>query len=353
MKTKTTLLCLFAGLVFTACEKQVEDPEVTADFTFTPATAIAPAALSFTSQCQGATSYSWDFDDGQTASEPNPMHEFAEAGTYQVTLTAKNTSKFAEVTKAVRIGEPLPVATFTVSADNVEVPAEIAFTNTSVNGVSYSWNFGDGSSSAEKSPVHIFTDAGTYTVTLLVGNSSGTSSAQRTLTILEPTVSKDANIFPGVSIGAYKVNETWGSIAGKITEQNYLHTMLYFSPYYYHLCTFKNTGLSFFFQTSTSTLVSTATVIFIGAFSPFDALTDKGILLGSATSEVVDAYGQPTSDKYSNLYYDALGIYFAYDENMLVEEIDVYAGVTQKSTTSVQKVLKELKGKDGVRERVE
>ena len=48
------------------------------------------------------------------------------------------------------------------------VPAQVTFTNKSMNGVSYLWNFGDGTTSTETNPVHTYANAGNYTVTLSV-----------------------------------------------------------------------------------------------------------------------------------------------------------------------------------------
>ncbi len=59
------------------------------------------------------------------------------------------------------------VASFT--ADDVEYcnyPFSMAFINTSVNGLSYLWDFGDGNTSTELNPVHEYTEPGNYTVTL-------------------------------------------------------------------------------------------------------------------------------------------------------------------------------------------
>lgn len=52
------------------------------------------------------------------------------------------------------------------------------FTNTSVGGgtTTYAWDFGDGSTSTEESPLHVYSAAGTYTVTLTVTNDCGTDT---------------------------------------------------------------------------------------------------------------------------------------------------------------------------------
>lgn len=68
-----------------------------------------------------------------------------------------------------------PVASFqyNVSADNF---LEVTFTNYSQNASAYSWDFGDGNTSTEKDPVHLYADAGTYTVKLTASNAAGTSA---------------------------------------------------------------------------------------------------------------------------------------------------------------------------------
>ncbi|OAQ42016.1 hypothetical protein A5893_02550 [Pedobacter psychrophilus] len=59
-----------------------------------------------------------------------------------------------------------PVSNFTFAA-NTTNPKIINFTNTSINGVSSTWNFGDGSAvSTEKSPIKTYSNSGTYNVTL-------------------------------------------------------------------------------------------------------------------------------------------------------------------------------------------
>ncbi|MEI6765822.1 MAG: C25 family cysteine peptidase [Bacteroidota bacterium] len=77
----------------------------------------------------------------------------------------------------VYVSGAAPVAGFTVS-----MPAQTAvFTNTTTNGVTYSWNFGDGGTSNAENPVHTYTADGTYYVTLAVNNGCGSDIFTDTL----------------------------------------------------------------------------------------------------------------------------------------------------------------------------
>ncbi|MEZ4793326.1 MAG: PKD domain-containing protein [Gelidibacter sp.] len=94
---------------------------------------------------------------------------------------------------------PVPPAStvpqFTYSIDNDEfAPATVTFTNTSivpttVGMASYSWNFGDGESSTEVNPSHLYEEPGAYTVNLVVTTSGSLEIRQSTQTI----VIKDPN----------------------------------------------------------------------------------------------------------------------------------------------------------------
>lgn len=64
---------------------------------------------------------------------------------------------------------------------------EYMFDNSSTGAVSYEWDFGDGNTSTEESPTHVYTDASIYTVTLKATNESGLSSTlEQTIEILAP-----------------------------------------------------------------------------------------------------------------------------------------------------------------------
>ena len=66
-------------------------PLVTANFSGTPTTGVAPLTVNFSDLSTGSpTSWSWTFGDGGTSTAQNPSHAYAVAGTYNVSLTATN-----------------------------------------------------------------------------------------------------------------------------------------------------------------------------------------------------------------------------------------------------------------------
>jgi PKD repeat protein len=96
-----------------------------AAFSGTPLSGTAPLSVSFTDQSTNSpTSWSWDFGDGGTATTQNPTHSYSTAGTYDVSLTATNSSGGDTVVKTgyVTVGDqPPPVSggyPSTVIADN-------------------------------------------------------------------------------------------------------------------------------------------------------------------------------------------------------------------------------------------
>jgi PKD repeat protein len=75
------------------------------------------------------------------------------------------------------------VASFTASASSGCSPLNVQFTNNSVNAASYSWDFGNASSSTLQNPSVIYTMPGSYNVTLTATGSSGSASYSQVITV--------------------------------------------------------------------------------------------------------------------------------------------------------------------------
>ncbi len=131
------------------------------------------------------TSWSWDFGDGATSVVPRPEHAFAAPGDYSVCLTVRNDA--GEDTSCEQLTVLLaPEAAFRV--ENLG-QRRFRFLDESTNDpTAWTWDFGDGNSSAEQSPEHTFTASGEYEVCLTAANEVGSSRYCRTIELGEPPV---------------------------------------------------------------------------------------------------------------------------------------------------------------------
>jgi PKD repeat protein len=157
-------------------------PPPAADFTAIPLHGAAPLAVHFTDLSTGAaTAWAWHFGDGGSSATQNPVHAYAAAGTYTVTLTASNDGGVSTCTKSdlVTVLPAPPVASFTTSAPTAGcAPLTVSFTDTSSGAVaSWLWDFGDGATSTLQNPTHVYAGVGAYTVSLTVTNAGGSSTA--------------------------------------------------------------------------------------------------------------------------------------------------------------------------------
>ena len=72
-----------------------------------------------------------------------------------------------------------PAASFTAAPSEGRAPLTVQFTDTSENSPeSWAWDFGDGVSSTEQSPIHTYRSTGTYDVALVASNDDGSSTAE-------------------------------------------------------------------------------------------------------------------------------------------------------------------------------
>lgn len=154
-----------------------------ANFTADVNTGCAPLEVQFSdASLSQPTSWSWLFEGGTpaTSTEQNPIVSYTEAGSYKVTLFVSNAigNDVIEQTSLIEVQEE-PYSIFASFIQN----GEVSFNNFSNENATYSWDFGDGASSNEQFPIHIYTENGTYPVTLVVENMCGVASSTREVTI--------------------------------------------------------------------------------------------------------------------------------------------------------------------------
>jgi len=109
----------------------------------------------------------WDFGDATTSTEKKPVHIYAATGTYTVTLIVNNILGTDTSTTTVTIDELPPAASFDSDTIAYLPNATVQFTNTTINGDFYYWDFGDNTQSNDVHPVHTYLSADTFTVELI------------------------------------------------------------------------------------------------------------------------------------------------------------------------------------------
>ena len=133
-----------------------------------------------------ATSFYWNFGDGTSSTLALPTHQYADTGSYQVTLTAINGTDSNKLTQPIYIDVvSSPNANYTYHSSNDTLWA--AATYTGIPAAIYNWTFGDGGHTTGKNAMHIYADTvKTYYVKLEVNNACGAVFKTDTIKITVP-----------------------------------------------------------------------------------------------------------------------------------------------------------------------
>ncbi len=178
--TVTLVATSVEGCTDTITHTVIVHPLPVANFLQISAAGCGPLVVQFTDSSYIATgnviSWFWDFGDGSSSTDQNPSHTYQTSGTYSVTLTVtsdfgcQNSTTFPNIVTVF----PGPTAEFQPDpATQSILHPEFNFINQSTGALMYHWTFGDGASSIQFEPNHVYADTGNYMVTLWVVNSYG------------------------------------------------------------------------------------------------------------------------------------------------------------------------------------
>ncbi len=117
----------------------------------------------------GGSSWYWSFGDSTFSNDKNPVHTYATNGVYHVCLTITHTNPACQDTecKDVQAGPPPPppcASWFTHMPDWLHISFEGHMPYNQP--ATYTWNFGDGTTSTGKNIAHLYAAPGWYAVTL-------------------------------------------------------------------------------------------------------------------------------------------------------------------------------------------
>lgn len=137
-----------------------------------------PLQTQFTNTSMGGEFYHWNFGDGTNSTLQNPTHSFTFFGTYNISLQVKALNGCTDTKVVDSLIKLIPIKIDSLNIKPIEgcVPLSVSM-NASISAkdsiVNYTWQFGDSTTSFEKSPTHLFTKVGTYSIKLVIENING------------------------------------------------------------------------------------------------------------------------------------------------------------------------------------
>ncbi len=149
--------------------------------------------VTFDNFSTGGTEFYWDFGDGSTSTLEDPVHTYADTGTYYVTLIVNPGFICADTAVAIVKLYNTLTGDFSFVAGCSGTPVVFTDNSTSTEAgeiINWDWNFGDGATSGLENPEHEYADGGTYTVILTVTTDKGCQS----------TIMYDVDVTPGPDV---------------------------------------------------------------------------------------------------------------------------------------------------------
>ena len=150
----------------------------------------SPMSATFTNLSSNATSYFWNFGDGNTSNLSNPINIYTDSGSYNVTLIATNAAGCSDtitVNSYVNVNDG-PTANISVQTSTSVDNQSTTIYNNSQGGDNCVLYFGDGDSLVGcnwLSVIHSYSSEGVYTITQVVTNSSGCSDVYQVIVTVE------------------------------------------------------------------------------------------------------------------------------------------------------------------------
>jgi PKD repeat protein len=197
---------------------------VSADFTGSPTSGVAPLAVSFTNLSIGDyDACFWTFGDGDTSAAcDDPGHTYTAAGVYTVTLTVSGLGGTDALTRANYITAYTPLTVdFVGSPRSGGAPLTVQFTSTVTGTVTdHLWRFGDGDVAYTPHPTHTYGNAGLFGVTLMITGPTGTANRSKPgyITVSAPPNAPTATISADVTSGTPPLTVTFTAVTSGTIE---------------------------------------------------------------------------------------------------------------------------------------
>lgn len=152
-------------------------PNPVASFVPSDTDGCLPFTVCFTNTSQGAAYYEWDFGDGEGSVDQNPCHTYFDPGNFSVTLKSTDANGcFTDIAVFNVQAYAPPTSAFSpAQLQYCDIDEPIVLTNQSQEAAAYEWDFGDGNTGTQTSPIIFYADTGRYDIQLIALNAFGCS----------------------------------------------------------------------------------------------------------------------------------------------------------------------------------
>ena len=136
------------------------------------------STFNFTNTSTGNGNYVWNFGDGNTSTQTNPVHTYMTSGTFTVALLSSNNCGSSTILETVTV-VVAPTASFTASTTSGCSPLSVQFNDASLGQpTQWTWQFEGGTpaTSTDQNPMVTYNVPGSYEVTLVASNQAGQNS---------------------------------------------------------------------------------------------------------------------------------------------------------------------------------
>lgn len=214
---------------------------IVAHFAYNPQPLVTPVSASI---CRGESvqlnatngiTYNWSPSTGLSCNNcPNPIATPNNSTTYTLTSIAGPGCQ-ATTTQTITV-HPYASANFTSTSANSGLPQTVSFSNNSTGASNYIWTFGTGANSTSPNPNYVYTNAGTYTVTLIaLGFNNCNDTITKVITISDTAGLVIPNVFSpngdgindffqvishGLTHFEGKIYDRWGKLVFEFKDAN-------------------------------------------------------------------------------------------------------------------------------------
>jgi gliding motility-associated-like protein len=164
-------------------------------FSFNATSTCTEFTVTFKNESTGSpapTVFAWDFGDGQNSTDKNPVHIYRTPGKHNVALSVTNAQGTCAFVKTNAVNFTTPQPDFAVVKSKFCPGESIIVANTTINAISYEWDYGDGRRADFTSPVIVYDKPGSYDITLFAKDVYGCEkkiAKSAYINVVKPTAS--------------------------------------------------------------------------------------------------------------------------------------------------------------------